>query len=478
MERETMLYKMAEEYHKGKTVQEVIFEYLGEDAEKKYTEVQKMVHSVHPYVESMMKRYEGTDLQLAVLTEIDKLYPDDASKQFAALSKLKYQNMLRSIELGSEILEEEGYDTRFLRETALESYKTEQEMAETATWTEVTELEAELMPLLMKNGNGILDTMRENEEEWEPMLEMLDSMENTIQDSLKEDMEAMVAVTLLEEEPKISVEEAVKTALYQIWLGHLQTWKELCLMDLALLEAGAVVELMGVVTGGAILQGVGGMLVGGSLVGFAILAAAALGAGASYAVEKMAPAAEKLQRKVRPWMKQAAEQVKLAVARMIGFMANRVIRPTVRWVKGSGVPAVEEHVYYPLKRRLQAMLAWIGEKAEQVKLFVIHAAAPEEWSEEEAWDAKRYARETGYEPEMETEEAKEPEEPMEPESETDTTAKDMDTEPDGDAESESKMRENAETEPEEESTEDVEDETEENSAEESEEKEKINLSFA
>ncbi|MDO4326463.1 MAG: hypothetical protein Q4E24_10605 [bacterium] len=456
MEREKLLYEMAEEYHSGRTAQDVIAEYLGEEAEKKYTEVRDMIHSFHLCADSMMKRYEGTDLQLAVLSEIARVYPDDPSGQFALLSKLKYQNTLRGIELGNEKLREEAYDVEFLKETAKEAYEEEQSMAETATWTEVAELQAELIPFLVKDGKGIQDTLEENEADWSVVLETLRKDEAEAWE-MKEDIEAMAAVMLLEEEPTISVEEAARAALYQSWLGHMQTWKELCLLDLALLEAGAVVELMGLTTGTALLNGIGGVLIGGSLAGFGILAAAALGAGASYAAEKLPPLLEKAKEHARPYVEQAAKLVKQTVARVIGFMANKVIRPAVRWVKGSAIPVIEEHVYYPLRRRLQAMLAWIGEKAEKVKAFVVRAAASPEWSGEETWDAERYAYETGYETEMEAEEMKTEE------METEETEEETETE-----ETKAELEEEIEEE-----TEGTEDGTEKET-----ENEKVNLSFA
>lgn len=476
MEREKLLYEMAEEYHGGRAAQDVIAEYLGEEAEKKYTEVQDTIHSFHLCVDSMMKRYEGTDLQLAVLSEIARAYPDDPSGQFALLSKLKYQNTLRGIELGGEKLREEAYDVEFLKETAKEAYEEEQSMAETATWTEVAELQAELIPFLVKDGKGIQDTLEENEADWNMVLETLREDEAEAWE-MKEDIEAMAAVTLLEEDPTISVEEAARAALYQSWLGHLQTWKELCLLDLALLEAGAVVELMGLTTGTALLNGIGGVLIGGSLAGFGILAAAALGAGASYAAEKLPPLLEKAKEQARPYMEQAAELVKQTVARVIGFMANKVIRPAVRWVKGSAVPVIEEHVYYPLRRRLQAMLAWMGEKSENIKEFVVRAAASPEWSGEETWDVERYAYETGYETEMEAEE--ETEEEAEEEPEEDIEGETEDTEDDTEKETEEDMEASIEENTTVESEADTAEEADESAADKTEtEDEKVNLSFA
>lgn len=376
---------MMQAVQNGNTVDEAIYKVLGIEA----SPIREKVHAYLEENRTLREKYDGWDTAEAIFHEVAERTNNDCAKQFSWISGIKRQYNLRNLKYSESVLREQGADIEFMRESIERAYQAEQQMAADATEEELAALKQELVDVLPDEDLSFRQVLIQelDSEQAEPLMKALEDAEEMTQE--QEDYAVMVAAILRAENEDASENEAVKAAIWHT--AEVFNYS----IDMLLVT---VPELMGESVGAMMIAWLA-ELVGLStlseffvLVSMATFAASAVvvaiaGAGLTYvALVKCLPyvkkACEKTWEKVKPYVEKVAITVKNAVLRLAGVVVDNVFRPAIYWLNNTAIPVVKETVIYPMKRRLQAMLAWFHAKKEQFIRFVEDAKMHKERHED------------------------------------------------------------------------------------------------
>lgn len=376
------LERMIQEVHAGSSVDDAICKVLGGGAEVPVKELREKVRALISKAEQMEKQYAGADMQEAVFQEIEKQCGGSRGQQFSRLSSLKRLVNMRNLKLSESMMREQGSDVNFAYETIQKVYEEEQKMAEDASEEELSGLKDELASILPQEQEEIQLLLRQNIANGEPgefgeLGKVLDEIPDKITGQNKEDFSVVLAAVLMSEKPDISSDEAAMAAAIQTAQStEDKSWYLWLAVPAALTGtiAGLILWNLSEITGISILSEAGFLLVMGSVSILGLISLLAAGAAVYEAVKLAVPAAEKAWKKCRPFAARAAEKVKKALSAVFGVVTDKVLRPVIYWTNNSAMPVIREKIAYPMKRRLNGLLAWIKEKKEQIVCFIKDAA--------------------------------------------------------------------------------------------------------
>lgn len=380
---DNILEKMAKIRYETGSTEEAIKNIFGDEWIGKSKELRKLIKSILKKSEYIEKKYCELEIRDVVFQEIDEICGNDLSLQFCKLSDLKYFIEMRNWEISKDELKEQGMDIDFIKDMFNKVHETEQNISDEVTVDEINTLREELS-LLLSEYDNINETLKQlsEDESWSEVIENVEETLNKITDDEREDFAVMVATMIAHNNSKISDENAA--AMASVYLAELEGKKKLLYVWLALpiVSSGVIVGLLMTAIGG-ILDVPTLLLVGsGITVAFGVilscLVMVSVGVVGYKAIKKALPYIKKSLNKCRPYIKKITETVKIAVASVIGFVANKVFRPAIYWVENKAIPNINEKVVCPLKRRLKYLLEWLGEKKHQVIEFFKNAVAPKE----------------------------------------------------------------------------------------------------
>lgn len=380
---DNILEKMAKIRYETGSTEEAIKNIFGDEWIGKSKELRKLIKSILKKSEYIEKKYCELEIRDVVFQEIDEICGDDLSLQFCKLSDLKYFIEMRNWEISKDELKEQGMDIDFIKDMFYELHETEQNISDEVTVDEINTLREELS-LLLSEYDNINETLKQlsEDESWSEIIENVEETLNKITDDEREDFAVMVATMIAHNNSKISDENAA--AMASVYLAELEGKKKLLYVWLALpvVSSGVIVGLLMTAIGGILdvttLLLVGSGITVASGVILSCLVMVSVGVVGYKAIKKALPYIKKSLNKCRPYIKKITETVKIAVASVIGFVANKVFRPAIYWVENKAIPNINEKVVCPLKRRLKYLLEWLGEKKHQVIEFFKNAVAPKE----------------------------------------------------------------------------------------------------
>lgn len=380
---DNILEKMAKIRYETGSTEEAIKNIFGDEWIGKSKELRKLIKSILKKSEYIEKKYCELEIRDVVFQEIDEICGNDLSLQFCKLSDLKYFIEMRNWEISKDELKEQGMDIDFIKDMFNKVHETEQNISDEVTVDEINTLREELS-LLLSEYDNINETLKQlsEDESWSEVIENVEETLNKITDDEREDFAVMVATMIAHNNSKISDENAA--AMASVYLAELEGKKKLLYVWLALpvVSSGVIVGLLMTAIGGILdvttLLLVGSGITVASGVILSCLVMVSVGVVGYKAIKKALLYIKKSLNKCRPYIKKITETVKIAVASVIGFVANKVFRPAIYWVENKAIPNINEKVVCPLKRRLKYLLEWLGEKKHQVIEFFKNAVAPKE----------------------------------------------------------------------------------------------------
>lgn len=384
---DNILEKMAKIRYETGSTEEAIKNIFGDEWIGKSKKLRKLIKSILKKSEYIEKKYCELEIRDVVFQEIDEICGNDLSLQFCKLSDLKYFIEMRNWEISKDELKEQGMDIDFIKDMFNKVHETEQNISDEVTVDEINTLREELS-LLLSEYDNINETLKQlsEDESWSEIIENVEETLNKITDDEREDFAVMVATMIAHNNSKISDENAA--AMASVYLAELEGKKKLLYVWLALpvVSSGVIVGLLMTAIGGILyvptLLLVGSGITVASGVILSGLVMVSVGVVGYKAIKKAIPYIKKALNKCRPYIKKIAKTVKIAVASVIGFVANKVFRPAIYWVENKAIPNINEKVVCPLKRRLKHLLEWLGEKKQQVIEFFKNAVVSKELNDD------------------------------------------------------------------------------------------------
>lgn len=368
---------------------EAIRSILGENVAAKTKEIRNMVQMIHTNINQLEEKYSGMDSKRAILQEIDEQCQADCQKQFQRISDLKYMAALTNLERCK------GEGSPFTEDDFKKIHQAEQDIAKDATPKEVDALREELLSTLPEDNKEIEEIIEKvaADESWSSVLEKVKQQKSGITKETREDVTVMAAALFLSEHSEISAKEAAAVATVRVAESEGEKKLHYILMaipiSLSVTVVGSLLAFGAAMTGNAALYtlGCGTATVSGVIL--SLLSLLTAGIAAYQAAKKAIPYVKIAWEKCRPYVNKAASKVKMAVAYVIGVVANNVVYPAIHWVNNRAVPAIKEKVIHPLRRRLERLFAWISEKKEQIVEFIKEAAAPNPVEQEEEQEPEK-----------------------------------------------------------------------------------------
>ncbi|MDO4295961.1 MAG: hypothetical protein Q4D90_07370 [bacterium] len=376
--RKQKIESMMRQYYEGKDVKSILAEEFGAEAAEREASVREYVKEFWDKEKEFQKQYETMDTQLAVFAAIDKSSEGKREKSFQMTSNMKYLLALRNLEEGKVELEAEGMDLAFMRETLQKTYEKELEIAKDASEEEFAQLQKELEALLEEEPENVFSLLEEEDsEESRQLLETIREAKKSVTEKDKEELSVLAAAVMLAENPKMTEQEAAYQASY--FMGLLNGLPiEILDVTLSVLGTfgivGLALKILGDIVGSLTVTIIGSYMIVAAVAALSLLALGCAGHMTAQMLKDALPHAKKLAEKASPHTKRAAEKAKEAVAVAFGFVSAKVLRPVIYWANNSARPFLAEHVYYPMRRRLEGIWSWILEKSEQVKDFLYRAA--------------------------------------------------------------------------------------------------------
>lgn len=372
--------QMIQEVQVGSTPEDAILKVTGGDS----TRLRQEIRSLNAKARGVAEKYKGIPIREAVVQEAMAQCGDDIPAQFVRLSDMKRQVSLCNVALSQSVLQEQGIDEEFMRDSIQHTYEAEQEMAAHATPDELDALKDELIRVLPEDEDVLDQTILDGMGDDAKLL--LDGvMGDRLSPEQQEDFSVMMAAAIMSEQPETGPEDASAAAAVETarLTGNHRMMQYLWVALPATLTASVgslILAVMADISGFSLLSGVFDIMAIGFAVGTGVLTLFATAVGAYKAVKLAVPVAKELWSKCKPHLAKIAQKAKAVVLMAVGVLAEHVFRPAIHWVSNTALPVINEKVVYPMRRRLQGLLDWIKEKKDQLVAFVRSAVAPRQQS--------------------------------------------------------------------------------------------------
>ena len=366
--------------HQGLSAEEAIRRSLGEEIARRSREMEPMIDDLSEQVSLLKAKYDGMDRKAMVFEEIYRRCGEDWAAQFRMVSDLKYMVSLKNLEMGRETIKAGGQDPGFLCQALEEAHKVEQQMAEEATKEELEALKKELSAVLPDNQEEIRAAMAQaaRDEGWDLLFGQMEEGAGGVTEQAKRDVALLAGALYLSQHPGESNETAAVAGMLQAGCAG-DLWDFVVLSLIVVMYAGLVggvlCLMLSTLISAAILDSASVVLLNIGLAAFGGIILLGCGEVAFELAKLAAPHIRDAWQKCCPFFEGLAAKAGYGVSCAIGAVADHFARPVIYWISNTALPAIDEHIPCPLRRRLEGMLAWLGEKKEQVLEFIRQSAA-------------------------------------------------------------------------------------------------------
>lgn len=370
--------RMIQDVNQGKTVEESVKEL---EIGVKVETLRDWVRPVLTEAEQHRKGFAAVKSKQGLLQALEKLHGEDHDALFHRMSDVKYLVNSRNLKLSHDLLKGQGMDPEFMEASFSQAHEAEQQMTQ-VTGEELKALREELLECLPDEDENIFTLLRQGADtpEGEALLAQTEEAVQKATPQNREDFAVLVTAAYLKEHPEANPQEAAKAMATNTAYapGQLFSW----LMDgldvsLGVLIGGAALSGLAELAGLSLLSSVGEVVAAGGAYFVALFATLAVGTAAAVGIQKLMPYVKKFLGKCTYHIAKLADRVKTASLKLFGVVRDHVFRPAIHWTANTAVPAIREHVVYPLKRRLVRFLDWIREKWDQTVAFFRSATSAE-----------------------------------------------------------------------------------------------------